>query len=428
MGRFTNDNYDEQKLQQTGSFAIENELRKTIQRQKKTIFRLAERNRVWKTVSVVLAILLVIESLVLWVNSGDDTVNVPTAPNVVTEQQTINVPTTVPEIEVNEARIDEIMSQMTLVDKINQMMFVTPEILTGYDNVTAAGETTKYLLEEKMVGGILYGVSNFESSEQVSEMLKNTREYSRITPFLATAEEGGDMSELDIIKSEDSFRLPSASVIISYTSSDQMLSDYYRNAQFMYNLGFNTNFGPDVISGIATGSDINAVSIVAGCAVSGQSKHGISSMLKYFPTNGDSQKSLDELKQGEFVAYKSAVNAGADFVVMSNGLNSTLLSDGTPYCMSGSVITDMLRNELGFGGIVVSSAFTDEYIAEKYTTAEIAINCINAGNNMFLCPGNIDEVVSAIEEAVRVGDVEQSAVDNSVRKILAAKIKRGIIK
>ncbi len=424
-------NFDTNEEKQN-PYILENELRKTIQRQKKTIFRLAERNRVWKIICAVLAVLLIIESIALWGGSNENEPAQQTAQPKAQNQ--ISEPAA--SYQVDDARIDAIMSQMTLIDKINQMLMVTPEALTGFEAVTAAGESTELALANYKVGGILYNSSNFEDAVQTKQMLSNTIEYASTPLFMAVSDEGGSNSMLAKLKTEDSFNIPSQAVIGTYTDEAQIESDYRRNAAFMNEFGFNVNFAPYAppASGAqltmenSFGSDVAKVSSSVCYAVKGQMGSGVLSALKYFPTKHDSEKTGEELRQCEFAAFKAGFDAGADFVLMSNGADTNLTSDGLPYCMSKSVIGDLLIGELGFGGIVISNPSADADILQNYTLGEIAVNCINAGNNMLICSAGINEVVTAINEAVRIGEIEQSTIDNSVRKILRAKMKRGIIK
>ncbi len=426
MNRF--DNTEEKQ----NPYILENELRKTIQRQKKTIFRLAERNRVWKIICAVLAALLVVESIALWGGSDENEPAQQTAQPQVQNQ--ISEPAA--SYQADDARIDAIMSQMTLVDKINQMLMVTPEALTGFEAVTAAGESTELALANYKVGGILYNSSNFEDAVQTKQMLSNTIEYANTPLFMAVSDEGGSNSMLAKLKSEGSFTIPSQAVIGTYTDEAQIESDYRHNAAFMNEFGFNVNFAPyapPVSSAQLTiensfGSDVEKVSSSVSYAVKGQTSSGVISALKYFPTKDDSKKTGEQLRGCEFAAFKAGFDAGADFVLVSNGTNTNLTSDSLPYCMSKSVIGDLLIGELGFGGIVISNPSADADILQNYTLGEIAVNCINAGNNMIICSASIDEVVTAINEAVRIGEIEQSTIDNSVRKILRVKVKRGIIK
>ena len=329
MDNYTNEKLDD-NVQKNEAYAVENELRKTIQRQKKTIFRLAERNRVWKIICAVMAVVLVIESTVLWINSGDNGANVPTTTtpeNVVTEQivsQEAQKP-----VDVYEQKINEIMSEMSLTDKIYHMMFVTPEALTGYENVTAAGEATKTKLNEKKVGGLIYNSTNFESKEQVLEMMTNVKSYSQIVPFIATTEDSQNKSELNDIKAEGDYKLPSASDISAYDSADKMIEEFYKSGQSLLDFGFNANYS--TVQGITLNDvDTSVVATVSGCAVNGYSKSGISTIVKGFPTNGDSDKNIDQLKMREFEIFKSIIASGTDMIVVSNGVNKNFAGEEIP--------------------------------------------------------------------------------------------------
>lgn len=426
MDKYTNERIDD-GVNKTEAYTAENELRKTIQRQKKTIFRLAERNRVWKIICAVMLVVIVIESMVLWINTGNEGVNVPTttAPeDVITED--IVTTETQQQVDVYENRINELMSEMTLNDKIYHMIFATPEALTGYDNVTAAGEATKSVLSEKKVGGLIYNSTNFETKEQVTDMMANVKSYFKISPFIATVEDSEAKSELSVVKSDEDYKLPTISDIASYDSVDKMVEEYYKSGQSMVGFGFNTNCSG--AQGMSLDDvDTSIVASVSGCAINGYSKSGISSMVKYFPTNESSEKNIDQLKMREFEVFKTLIASDVDMIVLSNGINKNFIGEEIAYSMS-NVTYDTLRKNLGFKGIIVSNAFCDENITEKFSASEIVIKSINSGCNMFLCTNNFDNIVTAVSEAVESGEIQQSTIDECIKKILAVKLKREIVK
>jgi len=426
MDNYNNETIDRENIQKSEAYIVENELRKTIQRQKKTIFRLAERNRVWKIICAVMAVIIVVESMVLWISSSDNGANVPTttpADEILTED--IVIPESVEQVDASSGRVNELMSQMSVTDKIYQMLFVTPEALTGYENVTAAGDTTKTKLQEKKVGGLIYNSTNFESKDQTSEMMSNVKSYSSIVPFITTSEDADDKSELMGIKSEDDYKLPSVSQIISYDSSDKITEQYYNSGVSLTDLGFNTNWfgvqGEDM-----NDADISSLATISGCAVNGYSKSGVTTMLKGFPTNGNSDKNVDQLKSREFEIYKSVIASDVDMIVVSNGVNKNYLGEDIPYSLS-NVTYDTLKKNLGFKGIIVSNAFADENITEKYSIEEIVVKSINYGCDMFICTSDIDSIVDAIKKALESGEIQQSKIDDCVTKILSLKLKRQII-
>ena len=425
MDNYTNEKLDD-NVQKNDSYAVENELRKTIQRQKKTIFRLAERNRVWKIICAVMAVVVVIESMVLWINSADNGANVPTTAtneNVVAEQ--IESQQTKKPVDLYEQKINDIMSKMSLADKIYHMLFVTPEALTGYENVTAAGEATQTKLSDKKIGGLIYNSTNFETKEQVLQMMTNVKSYSVIVPFIATVEDGENSSQLKDVKSENDYKLPSVSDIAAFGTNDKMVEEYYKNGQNLLSFGFNTNYyAPQGM--YLNDVDISVSSSVSGCSVNGYAKSGISSIIKGFPTMGDSDKNVDQLKNREFEIYNSLIASDADMIVLSNGVNKNFAGEEIPYSLAG-VTYDTLKKNLGFKGVIVSNAFDDEKITDKYTTSEIVIKSINSGCNMFFCSSDTEQIVTAINDAVKSGEIQQSSIDDSVKKILSVKLKRAII-
>lgn len=426
MDNYNNETIDRENIQKSEAYIVENELRKTIQRQKKTIFRLAERNRVWKIICAVMAVIIVVESMVLWISSSDNGANVPTttpADEILTED--IVIPESVEQVDASSGRVNELMSQMSVTDKIYQMLFVTPEALTGYENVTAAGDTTKTKLQEKKIGGLIYNSTNFESKDQTSEMMENVKSYCTVVPFVTTSEDGDDKSELAGIKSDDDYTLPDVSEILLYESSDKITEQYYNSGVSMTDFGFNTNcFG---IQGAQINDvDISSLATISGCAVNGYSKSGVTTMIKAFPTKGNSDKTVDQLKSREFEIYKSVIALDVDMIVVSNGVNKNYLGEDIPYSLS-NVTYDTLKKNLGFKGIIVSNAFADDNITDKYSISEIAVKSINSGCDMFICTSDIDSIVDAIKKALESGEIQQSKIDDCVTKILSLKLKRQII-
>ncbi len=427
---FSNDTYEQKPAM---DYSLESELRKTIQRQKKTIFSLAERNRVWKIISLVLAILLVVQSIVLWANTNSDTPKIPDASQNQPQQSTqtevseVQVPT---EFAVDEQKISQMLSQMTLIDKIHQMLFVTPEELTGYESVTAAGESTETALGEHKVGGIIYAPSNIENIDQAKEMLGNTAEFAVMPVFLGFERKSGTIAE------NGTYSMPSQSVIGAYSDKAQVSADYVGCAKELANLGFNVNFAPgtelvsvtDSAIVASFGSDVKNVADTVAMAVKGQLMHNVSTALQFFPTDTTAQRTAEQLRTSEFEVYKAGIAAGADFITVSHKINTALDGEGVPYSMSKSVVTDLLRGELGYDGIVVCAPLSQLDYTEEFTPSVAAIRCIKAGVDMLLCPPDMEQLVEDINEAVRIGELDVSIIDESVKRILRTKQKRGLVK
>ena len=89
-------------------------------------------------------------------------------------------------------------------------------------------------------------------------------------------------------------------------------------------------------------------------------------------------------------------------------------------------VVNILRNELGFKGIVMTDVLSDSKIADVYSIEETAVKCVKAGVDMLLAPKGITKSVTAVKEAVESGEILESSIDESVKRILRIKLKRGI--
>lgn len=402
----------------------ETELRKTIQRQKKTMFRLIEKINRLKIACTVLAVLLVIESFLWWGNSGTN--NVPIEPP--SEQSEnggepiVNIPDEDASSDsVSEAdllRIEEILTPMTLEQKIYQMIFTTPENLTGVSSVTAAGESSKKSIEKHPVGGLIYSSKNIESAEQVKSMLENMQSFSKTPLFFAVTETGaeGAVSSVAQVSSMD--------IDVDFASVDDVKSAYDTIGSELKALGFNVNMAPyaEVSDDeYYFSSDVQSASEMIKAAVNGLKKNKIASALKYFPASSSDVKTIDELKNNNFVSFASGINAGAEFVVVSSSKNK----DGEPYCMSSEYIREHLKTSLGFSGVAVAENIS---AIEGYSVEKAAVYAVNAGVDMLICSKGVGSVVSAISDAVESGELTEESINESVKKILKVKLVNNIIR
>lgn len=417
---------------------IENELRKTIQRQKKTMFRLMEKINRMRIVCIVLAVLIAAETILLWGNSVGR--NNPEPPKVAESTQSAEVSqnqnddgATVTDDYANEDEVNTILSKMSLEEKICQMIFATPEVLTGYEAVTAAGESTQKVLEKLPVGGVIYSSKNLEDRSQLKTMLSNVRNYSELGIFLAISEEGGAGTTIAKKTDVSTIETKDAQTLGSDNDKTATEENYKTIAKELRTLGFNVNLAPlarissaseDKYAVRSFGTDAKRVSDMVSAAVGGMDSVGLGSAVKYFPGIDIADSvSADGLRSGEFLPFKAAIDGGADFIIMSNSPCKALTGDKTPCSLSPAAIK-ALRDELGFDGVIVTDYLSD--ISTTYSAEQAAVAAVKAGADMLLAPTGIAKSVSAVKEAIDKGDIEESAIDESVKRILRIKIKRGI--
>ncbi len=340
--------------------------------------------------------------------------------------------------------VELMLNKMTLEEKVYQMMFVTPESLTGVGQVVQAGSATKVALEKYPVGGIIYFSQNIKSREQVAEMITNTQEYSDIPLFIGVDEEGGRVAR---IASKPQMGTTKLGPMKNVTSYEEAYGVGQTLGKELKELSFNVDFAPvaDVIiyeknSEIGDRSFGTDPEWVAGCVgevVKGLEENGVSSTLKHFPGHGStkvdshtgysaSERTLEELRQCEFLPFKKGIEAGCDFIMVSHMTLVNATSEKLPSSLSKEVITGYLKSELGFEGIVITDSLSMGAITQEYGNGEAAVMAIQAGNDMLLMPKDITVAADAVIKAVNEGRITEERIDESVRKILTIKKEKGL--
>lgn len=339
-------------------------------------------------------------------------------------------------------RAEELLSGMTLREKLCQLMIVRPEVLTGESPVTAAGETTRLALETYPVGGLIYSVDNLVTQEQTREMITNTQSYSKLPLFISADEEGGNVGRL-------MYKLGTTWVNSMYSYKDEGADTAYANAKTigtdMVSCLFNTDFAPvadvwtnpanTVIGDRAYSDDFEQAAELVASAVRGFTDAGVICCLKHFPGHGDTStdthegaavvsKSLDELRAGEFLPFVSGIEAGADMVMIGHITVTSV--DPEPATISKAIITDVLRGELGWDGVVISDSLDMGALA-GYDNGEVCVKFLEAGGDILLGIPDIEAALTSLEAAVTDGRLTESRIDESVQRVLELKISHGII-
>lgn len=340
--------------------------------------------------------------------------------------------------------VDETLAGMTLHEKVCQMMFVTPEELTGEDGVTVAGDATRQALENYPVGGIVYFAKNLESQDQVKEMIDNSQKDSSIGLFVATDEEGGVVNRLmDTVGT--------TYIGSMYYYKDDGDETAYENAYTIANdmsaLGFNLDFAPvadvwsnpdnTVIGERAYSDDYAQAAELVGNAVKGFNDGGVMCTLKHFPGHGDTaedshyssayvHRTKEEIMADEMQPFRSGIEAGAEFVMVGHLI--VLDIDEVPATLSYKIATGILRDELKFEGVAITDSFEMESIADNYSVDDAVVMSVKAGMDMILQPKDMASAVNSIEQAVADGELSEDRIDESVRRILTLKESRGLLK
>ncbi|MDE5738282.1 MAG: glycoside hydrolase family 3 [Oscillospiraceae bacterium] len=379
-----------------------------------------------------------------------ETVNVTTPTDSMIETTNPTEESTEPTTEVifKSGTVQEIMDMMTLEEKIYQLFIVTPETLLNSGTVTVADEQTQNALISQPVCGLIYFADNLIDSNQTTMMLSNSQQYARqsgIGLFLAIDEEGGLVARC--AKKLGSTALSPMATYGERNDFNEAVSIGQTLGMGISQFGFNLDFAPVADVNLNSGNELgNRIfsdnpevtgNMVSG-VVQGLQSTGVAATLKHFPglgaENGNAHyddavyidRTLEQLRTEEFVPFQSGINAGADFVMVSHQI-VTSIGDNLPSCLSYTVCTDLLRNELNFDGIIITDSFAMNTISGRYSPADSAVLAIQAGVDIILIPTDLTASVQALENAVYSGQISEARINQSVEKILLEKQKLNLL-
>lgn len=344
------------------------------------------------------------------------------------------------EEEVLDDVVEAIISEMTLEEKVAGLFVVTPEAITGVKTATQAGDGTKKALEKYPVGGLVYFAKNIQSEEQIKKMVETSVSYCKYPMFIAVDEEGGKVSRL-----AEKLKVENVGDMADIGSTGDTAKAYEAMktiGTYMSGYGFNLNFAPvaDVLTNEkntsigerAFSSDANVVAGMVTSAMNGLEELGVTACVKHFPGVGSASedthnglavvdKSLEELKQTELVPFISAIENGANMIMVGHISLPQVVGDNTPATMSKEVISDLLRSELGFNGVVITDAMNMGAITEYYASDEAAIRALKAGADMVLMPEDFETAYKGVIDAVKDGTISEDRINDSLKRVYRIK-------
>ena len=370
-------------------------------------------------------------------------------------------------------RIDEIIADMSLRDKLAQMMFFSPrgwkedpESEEKAENVTELNDAlTEYVTAHRFGGFLLFSENCLDAEQTLrltSALKALTLEGGGVMPLVAVDQEGCTVARLG-------FGTTGVGNMALAATGDpecarEMASVYGEELQ---SLGISVDFAPvmDVndnpanpIIGIRSfGDDAQTVSTYGLAYMEGLRETGTVACVKHFPGHGNTDtdshtglplvdRSHDELMANELIPFKAAVDAGVDMVMTAHiqfpqveTQTYTSVSTGEeiyiPATTSKTLLTDILRGELGYEGVIVSDELDMQAISDNFAPDDMLTLCINAGVNMLIVPSvwdagalaQIDDLLDRAVALTEAGTIDIGRVDDSVRRILLLKRKYGLL-
>lgn len=341
------------------------------------------------------------------------------------------------------------LTTMTLREKVGQLFWVRPETLDFSLNPEkkTLTQTMRQNLEQYPVGGIAVFKKNIQDENQLSSLIADFQSASKIPMIVAVDEEGGAVARL---ANHEVFSLPkyTSARDIGKTGDPEQARQMGRTiGGYLRFYGFNLDFAPvadvdsnpanPVIGRRAYSTDAQQAAQMVAAAVEGFHEAGMFCTVKHFPGHGDtgqdshygtatSYKTWEEMKAMEMLPFEAGIAAGADVVMTAHITTPNATTDGLPASLSYTMITERLRGELGFQGVIVTDALEMNAIKNHFTPAESAVAALQAGVDVLLMPSDLRAAFDGVVQAVEDGTLSEERLNESVRRILTLKQKAGL--
>ncbi len=347
----------------------------------------------------------------------------------------------------DDPEIQKRIDQMTIEDKVAQLFIITPEQLTEYQSVTAAGDASREAYNSFPVGGIIYFEQNLTDPQQVKDMLGSMKQYSwertDLPLFTCVDEEGGNTTR---IACNEAFGVEDVGPMLNIGNSGDS-SQAYRAGQtigsYLSDLGFNVDFAPvadvidaenySVIGDRSFGSDSDLVAEMVIQELNGLKQEGIIGTVKHFPGEGSieddthndnaySNRTMTDLENRDLVPFQKAVDNGVQMIMVGHVSFPNITGDDQISSLSSVIMTDLLRKKMGYNGLILTDALNMGAIQENYDSAQAALMAIQAGCDILLMPEDFSAAYQSVLKAVKSGVIDESRLDESLQRILTVKL------
>ena len=371
-------------------------------------------------------------------------------------------------------RVTKMVSEMSLRDKVTQMMMVDfrywdEDLNDGVEKVgfEVMNDQIRKVVEDYNFGAFIYFAQNLTGTEQAynltMEMQAAATKDGGIPMLISCDQEGGNVYRLGTGTALPGNMALGAAGDVKYAEAAGKIIGSELAA-----LGINTTLAPVVdvnnnannpVIGLRSyGDDPTAVGTLASATIEGLAANNVIGCAKHFPGHGDTatdshyglpmvDKSLDVLKECELKPYEVAIEQGIEMIMTAHILYPQLESDkivsnktgeaeSLPATMSDDILTGLLKEDMGFKGIIVTDAMNMAGIADKWDQVQAVVVAISAGVDMICMPctlydledlADLDAIINGVIAAVEDGTIPMERIDDAVTRILTVKENRGIL-
>lgn len=345
------------------------------------------------------------------------------------------------------AAAQRLLADMTLEERIGQMLFLA---FRQDEEGKPLRELTGAALEELRAiqpGGVILFGENIETVAQVRRFIRVAQGNSRCPPFIAVDQEGGKVQRIKHTAAIPATDVPPM-LEVGRAGDPELTREVGRVlGRELAVFGFNMNFAPvcdaftnpqnTVIGDRAFSSDPQQAAGQALALAQGLEAENILPVCKHFPGHGDtredtheglatSRSTLAQLRQRELIPFQAQIDAGAQAILVAHISLPEVTGSDLPASLSPQIITGLLREEMGFQGLVITDAMDMGAVARRYGSGEAARRAVEAGADMVLMPQDPGAAFAALVEAARSGELSRERIDASVLRILALKLEYGL--
>jgi len=346
-----------------------------------------------------------------------------------------------------DAAPDNLLANMTLEQKVGQMF-----MFTFYGR--PMNEQARIVLTTWQPGFIGLFPSNLGTPEQITRLTNDVQktliEADGLPAFIGVDQEGGIIAHLK----EGFTTWPVPMLLTATQDQDLAYAIGAGMASEMIAVGINMDFAPvadlntnrlnPIIGRRSYGTDAALVRPILSALIKGMQGAGVLATAKHFPGHGDSSADshvempvinldLKRLEDVELKPFAAAMDANVGAIMVAHIWYPSLdATQNMPASLSHKIVTDLLRGQLGYTGLIMPDAMDMDAIDTVYTTSEAALAAVKAGHDVIIPGAHISPqahmaAMQAVVDAVRAGDIPESRIDDSVRRILAAKARFGVL-
>lgn len=323
------------------------------------------------------------------------------------------------------------LKTLSLDEKIGQLLLVR------YNEDKAIEDLKKYNF-----GGFVFFEKDFtsKSEQDVKDMINNVQKISKIPLLTAVDEEGGKIVRISSNPNLVSEKFKASSELYNTGGLDLIKQDTINKSKVLNNLGLNLNLAPvvdvstnssDYIYDRTLKQNTDITASYAKTVIEASKNTGVSYTLKHFPGYGNNSdthtgssvdnKSLDDIKKDDLPPFRSGIEAGAEAVLVSHNIVNAI--DSTNPASLSTGVHNLLRNDLGFTGIVITDDISMQALDSISNTT---VNALLAGNDLIITT-DYDKSFNEIKDAINNKTLSESLIDKLAFRVLSWKYYKNLI-